>query len=498
MKILLVNPSVDFDRQFGTLKDFYTPIPSIGLAYIGGVLIRGGFDVVGLDSFIACHTKEEMLEKIVAHKPDVVAFSLLTPCAPLVDPILPDMRARLPGVVIVLGNIHAAVFADHYVKMRLADFVVHHEGEATMLELMEALRDGKAVTAIQGITYFDPAAQAAVKTPKRGWINDASLDDMPLPAWDLFPVEQFQPDIRLLGGHQSNQAAQVQALPIVASRGCPFNCSFCSPKNSIGNAYRERSPKNVVDEMEHYYKKWGVDTFYYMDLTFPISEKKGIEFCDELIARKLPIKWACETRVSSVTLPLLKKMKESNCIRIDYGIEAGNQKMLDRINKRFTMEHVRKAAKFTRQAGIESEGLFIIGLPGETVQDTWDTINFSLSLDLDHVKLNIFVPYPGCDLWEELLAKKEIRHMNFSEYTSYPSYTRGRAPFVPEGRTEEEIIDLQKRGMRMAFFRRRVIWRELKHFKFDKFGQYFTAVKSLLFPPETMAKDTTHDRLAAH
>ena len=495
MRVLLHNPAVDFDKQFGTLEDFYTPIPSLGLAYIGSVLRDAGFEVDGLDSFMACHTVDEMIAEIRRRRPDVLGISLLTPAAPLVDRVLAQLRREMPDLVVVLGNIHASVFDRYYLSRRLADFVVHHEGEATMRELMEAIRDDQPVERVAGISYVAVDGDV-IRTPKREWIARQDLDAMPYPAWDLFPVGQFKPDIRLIGGSTMNRAAQVQALPILASRGCPHACTFCSPVNTIGRRYFMRSPKNVVDEMEFWYRKWGTTTFYYMDLTFPLTEKLGIEFCEELIARKLPIQWGSETRVSSVTLPLLHKMKEAGCMRVDYGIVCGNQKMLDLIKKNFTIEQVCNAAKWTRAAGIESEGLFIIGLPGETAQDTRDTIEFALDLDLDHVKLNIFVPYPGSELYDQLAARGELSTFNFDEYTSFPTYNAGALAYVPEGRTADELLAFQRSGMRRAMFRRRVILRELRHFKFDKVGQYFSAVRALLVPGGTKkgSADTTVDR----
>ncbi|MBI4971286.1 MAG: radical SAM protein [Candidatus Omnitrophica bacterium] len=493
MKILLLNPAVDFDKQFGTLDKFYTPIPSLGLAYIGAVLRENGFNVVGQDSFMACDEVAAMLQKIIAARADVVAISLLTPAAPLVDRLVPALRESNPNIVIVMGNIHASVFHEYYLKERLADYIIHHEGEASMLELMQALRDGKDVSGIKGISYRNFNG-AVIKTGKREWIDKLDLNTMPYPAWDLFPVEMFRPDIRLQGRTKVATSAHVQALPILASRGCPNQCTFCSPVNTIGRRYFMRTPESVIDEMEHFYKKWGVTTFYYMDLTFPLSEKLGIEFCDKLIERKLPIQWMCETRVSSVNYTLLKRMKEAGCARIDFGIECGNQKMLDSIKKGFTIQQVKDAVAAANKAGIETEGLFIIGLPDETLQDTLDTINFSLSLNLDHIKLNIFVPYPGSELYDSLNKTGELLTFNFDQYTSYPTYNAGAMAYVPKGRTAKELMNFQKIGMRKAMFRRKVILRELSHFKLDKLDQYFAAFKALIYPP---SKDTTVDRLKA-
>lgn len=491
VKILLHNPAVDFDKQFGTLDKFYTPIPSIALAYIGAVLLQHDFEVVGLDSFMACDEVGSMYEKITAANPDVLAVSLLTPAAPLVDRLLARLRLEKPGLIVVLGNIHASVFHEYYLKKRLADYVIHHEGEATMLELMKAIREGRDISAIKGISYLDDSGEV-IKTSKREWIDKIALNEMPYPAWELFPVDMFKPDIRLQGKTKLSKTAEVQALPILASRGCPHQCTFCSPINTIGRRYFMRTPESVIDEMEYFHKKWGVSTFYYMDLTFPLTEKMGLEFCDRLIERKLPIQWMCETRVSSVSYPLLKRMKEAGCARIDFGIECGNQKMLDSIKKGFTVQQVVDAVNAANRAGIETEGMFIIGLPNETVQDSMDAINFALSLNLDHIKLNIFVPYPGSEAYEQLSSRGELRTFNFDQYTSYPTYNAGAMAYVPPGRTQEELMYLQKTGMRKAMFRKKVILRELKHFKFDKIDQYVMAVRALLFPPH---KDTTVDRL---
>lgn len=229
-----------------------------------------------------------------------LGVSLLTPAAPLVDELMIRLRKAMPSLIVVMGNIHATVFDQYYLSERLASFIVHHEGEATMLELMQAVRSGARVDSIKGISFLAPDGRVT-KTPRREWIDRIELDKMPYPAWDLF--DQFRPDIRAQGMSHVNKAAQVQALPILASRGCPRACTFCSPVNTIGRRYFTRSPKVVVDEMECFYRQWGTSTFYYMDLTFPLTEKPGIEFCKELIARKLPIQWMCETRVSSVLSP---------------------------------------------------------------------------------------------------------------------------------------------------------------------------------------------------
>jgi anaerobic magnesium-protoporphyrin IX monomethyl ester cyclase len=495
VKVLLLNPPVDYRKQFGDLDDFYTPIPSIGLASIGALLLKNGFEVEGLDAFLGRYSVDEMLDRIIVSAPDVLGISLLTAAAPLVESMIPRLREKLPQLTIVMGNIHATTFDKDYLLNNTADYIVYQEGEFTMLELMRELASKGNPEAVEGISFLDSKGQYH-KNPSRKYITGLELDELPYPAWELFPVDQFKPDIRLDHGSGKHKDTDVQVLPILATRGCPHSCTFCTPINTIGKQYRMRSENCVVDEMEYFHNKWGVDTFYYMDLTFPISEKIGLKFCDALIKRKLKVKWFCETRVSSVTKQLLKKMKEAGCVRIDYGIEAGNQKMLDSVKKGFTIEQVRKAIDATNEAGIEAEGLFILGLPDETVQDTWDTIHFALSLNIDHLKFNLFVPYPGSDTWDTLLEKGELDNFNFSRYTSFPSYTEGGKPiFIPKGRTYEELLAVQQKAMRMAFFRKKVILRELKHFKFDKISQYFSAVKALLLPPPTV--DTTSDRFTA-
>ena len=141
----------------------------------------------------------------------------------------------------------------------------------------------------------------------------------------------------------------------------------------------------------------------------------------------------------------------------------------------------------TAEVGIEAEGLFILGLPEETIEDSWDTINFALSLNMDHLKFNLFVPYPGSELWDTLESNGELTNFDFNEYTSYPTYTGGTVPFVPKGRTHEELILLQQKAMRLAFFRKQVILRELANFKISNISQYLIATKALLFP----SADTT-------
>ena len=178
MKVLLLNPPVDYPKVFGTLKDFYTPIPSLALASIGGLLQEKGFEVVGLDGFIECLTVDQMLDRILVQSPDILGISLLTPSAPLMESLIPKLRRKLPNLLIVMGNIHATTFYKDFLNKKLADVIVFQEGEFTMLELMSAFRDNLDLSEIAGIAFLN-SDNKIEKNPPRPYINRSELDELP-------------------------------------------------------------------------------------------------------------------------------------------------------------------------------------------------------------------------------------------------------------------------------------------------------------------------------
>ena len=188
------------------------------------------------------------------------------------------------------------------------------------------------------------------------------------------------------------------------SRGCPFQCLFCD-RPHLGKVFRARSAKNVVDEMEEC-QKMGIKEIFIYDDTFGVNRQRVLDICSEIQKRKLTITWDVRTRVDTVDEEMLKAMKNANCQRIHYGVEAGAQKILNILKKGITLKQIEKAFRMTKGIGVETVGYFMIGSPNETRKDILETIKLAKKLNPDFVHISITTPFPATGLYYLGLEKK--------------------------------------------------------------------------------------------
>lgn len=474
MKILLLVPPTDLKRSYGSLKDFSNPQPAIGIAYIAATLREDGHEVKVLDAYVNEFSLEDIMRFTEQFSPQILGISVLTTSAEVVYAISDSVRAAMPHIKIVMGNIHASLFADEILSGNYADFIVHGEGELTMRDLARALEDGRSGPEnVNGISFRSNGA--IVNTPARAYIED--LDSLPMPAWDLLPLDKYRTDPR---GEVKTGAVEIQ---ILGTRGCPNRCTFCSSRTakSQGTRYRMRRPKLIVDEMIYMYERYGKEVFSFMDLAFPLVRDHAVELCNEIIRRGVEkkLKWFSECRVKPLDVELLKLMKKAGCARICVGIESGNDRILRLIKKDITVEDVRKAAKMAREAGLIVDGMFMLGLPGENEETVMDTVNLAIEIKVRYAIFNLFVPYPGCELYDTLKNEDKIHFDSWSDFSSYPTYSGGRPVYVPDGFTHEKMMEMQRLAMNKFYLRPAFIYDELRRFKPSHAKKYYHGLKGL-------------------
>ncbi len=449
MKTLIINPHCDLEKAVGSLKTVYTSMPPSNIAYLATMLRDSGVDVKVHDESVMHAGVKGILDEIENEKPDAVGISCLTQNAPEVFTFCRAIKDKFPKLPLVLGNLHADYFANDVLNENLADFVVHGEGEHTIVDLMHQMGNGKDYSKVAGIS-FKPNGEI-IRTLPRPYIND--LDELPFPDWTMFPIEKY----RLF---PFAEIAKPGTL-ISGSRGCPYYCNFCSLL-TMGHKRRKRTLENMVAEFEYLHDKFGYKQISFIDPIFPISKKEGLTFSKMLIDRGLHKKvvWTTETRVDLVDEELLAAMKESGCRRIMYGFEVGNDDTLDNINKGFELDEAVKAVKATKKVGMEIIGFFMVGVPGETKESAEKTIKFAKMLDVDFAKFNVTVPYPGTTMYEEMVKSGKLTSKEWHRYTSYPS--KGTPPvFIPEKMTADEVIDVQRKAFRDFYVRPKMIFRYL-------------------------------------
>lgn len=470
MKVLLINPSFNF-KKFGRFGRFMEPMPCVGLAYIAAVLEKDNIDVEIIDDFVLKLGVSGILDVIKKKRFDIVGISCLTPSAPTAFSIAASIKKYNNRILTVLGNIHATIFAEDILRNEAVDVVVHGEGEHTILELIDAVKENKDFTQIKGVSFKQDGR--IVRTPPRELIEN--LDELPYPAWHLFPYKQygFLPFV--------DTKRHTLSVSISGSRGCLYHCSFCSLPNS--SKYRQRDPKRIVDEIEYLISKYYVRQIGFVDPMFPFYKKQGLEFCEEMVRRKLndKIAWLCETRVDVVDKELLRAMKAAGCRRIIYGIESGVEELLNNVVKRFNLEDIRRAIRNTKEVGILTTGLFMIGLPGETREMTQKTINFAKELNVDFAKFAITVPYPGSQLYDSLTKSGKLKRRDWENFTTFNPNPKDLV-CVPGKIEPAELIKMQRMAHFEFYLRPKIILKQLFKIRTIRLKDLLFGFSSLFFP----------------
>ena len=376
VKISLVNPP--------PLKGVYRHqlYLSIGLAYLAAVLEKNGHEVTVIDCPASEIDFNQLKIKLTSAEPKLIGITSMTPTIQSAIQSAYAAKETCPDALVVLGGPHAT-FMDEQVlsEEKSIDIVVRGEGEQTLLDLTQNVSNHKNLNKIEGITYRNNGN--IVRASNRAYIQN--LDELPRPAYKYFPLEKY----RLYGR---------RILPIITSRGCPSQCSFCTTSRIFGKAFRARSPKNVVDELEWLRDVHGADAFSFYDDTFTLDKTRALKICEEMKNRKIGIPWDCQTRVSTVSKELLSKMREANCQQVFFGVESGCQKILDAVNKGTTVEQNKAAIKMAKKAGLFVAVSVMVGYPGETPEMLKQTIDLVRNTEPDDAYICVATPYPGTEL----------------------------------------------------------------------------------------------------
>lgn len=467
MKVALIVPASKAGVTNPRYRELFPHLLPMSVAYLGAALEKEGVDVELVDQIPRRFSNMDMVNYLKGEDPDVVGFSLLTTTVSNVLETVQLLRRHLPRAKIVMGNQHASLFAADLLESGAADIIVRGEGEATLVETVRVLDNGGNLEEVAGVSFLKDGK--VVHNPARPLIND--LDSLPWPAWHLVDVfEKKYMELPLIGVYST-------PLPVMASRGCPFNCVFCSQDKQYKKV-RLRNVVKVVDEIEHFVNKYGFEWFGFNDAYFPWTKKMGFEFASELIRRGLHkrVRWITESRVDMVDDELLARLRESGLSIIFFGFESGNQRVLDLSGKRTTLAQGEAAVRAAKKAGVLVVGFFMLGLPGDTKKTCWETVDFAVKLDCDFAKFAITVPYPGSKLYE--MQKERIDSTQFEKFTSWYNWASGDKAllYAPEGMTVEELLSIQRYGMLKFYARPSQVYRHLARgtlsFKHMSYGAY--------------------------
>ncbi|MEK6237465.1 MAG: B12-binding domain-containing radical SAM protein, partial [Planctomycetales bacterium] len=342
---------------------------------------------------------EETVDRIDPDTELIGLSCMFTHSWPMIRELLRCVHERFPDVLLVAGGEHVTSMYEMVMEQTPVDLCVLGEGEETLLELLDAIAAEKSHQEIPGLAVRDAESDKVVKTGARARIRN--VDDLPWPAWDLIDPMAYLETKVYIGPSVG------KPIPMLATRGCPYQCTFCSSKNMWTTRYWTRDVKDVVDEMEHYQKQFGASDFQFQDLTAIIKKSWIVDFCNEIISRKLDLTWQIPvgTRSEAIDSEVAELLVKSGCTYIQYAPESGSEKILKSIKKRVKLDNLLESVQGTLDAGMRVCVLLIIGFPDETKEDLRATFRFMRRLarmGVHEIAISCLVPLPGTEIFENL------------------------------------------------------------------------------------------------
>jgi radical SAM superfamily enzyme YgiQ (UPF0313 family) len=409
--------------------------PPISIAYVAAALAHAGWDVQVVDAVGEAHDalhpgyRDEVwingltIGQIIARiRPDadVIGISCMFSNEwPVVRELIAAIARRFPGTPIVCGGEHPTAVPEFSMAQAPAlSACVLGEGEETAVELFAALYSNAPLTNLMGIAYRD--GDRVVRTGPRSRIRDVAA--IPRPRWDLVPIESY------LSRGLSFGVNRGRTLPILATRGCPYRCTFCSSPSMWTTRYVARPPGDVVDEIERAVDEYGIDAVDFYDLTAIVRRDWVLRFCELLRARRVDVTWQLPsgTRSEALDLEVLSAMRAAGCRNVSYAPESGSARTLERIKKKVRLDRMIDSMRAAVDVGLNVKANIVMGFPGEDLDDLHATLRFVVRMaraGVHDVSVWAFAPYPGCALYEELTANGRIPEMNDAYFASLLSYS---------------------------------------------------------------------------
>jgi len=404
MKILFLRYH---DKPFNTfipafLNRFMSEkIPALGISYVAANIERAGYDVKFIDSMAAGLSPQETKKAIMDYGPDIVGITAMT--VTFLGALEAAKIAKECGALVVMGGPHFCIFPRESMVHEEIDYAIFGEGEQSMLDLVRAIEGKRSFENIQGLIWRD---DKTIRVHEPAVIDD--LESLPYPARHLTPVNSYQ----LIGARKPFAA-------VLTQRGCPFRCGYCATDNPMRKV-RFRKVESVLDEIELLVRNFGTREINFAVETFTLKKDYTIALCEGILKRRIKVRWQAPTRVDCVDLELLRLMNRAGCWQLRFGLESGNQRILDLMKKNITLGMVESAVGMAQKVGMRTVGYFILGYVDENAQSVNNTIQFAKKLDLDSAVFYLGVPYYKTN-FHDLAVERGLIDANY-----WPEWVMGR------------------------------------------------------------------------
>lgn len=449
MKVLLVQPN---NRS-------YVIMPNLGLGYLAAVLRNAGHEVGILNCLLDRLSAQDFRRRVADQAPDIIGFQLFSYDLNAIRPYLCAARDVRQDAVLVAGGPHPSGDpAGTLHALTELDYAFKGEAETGLPLLLRRLcGDPIGFDDIPGLVYRREDGSVSATAP--ALVQD--LDSLPLPAWDL-----LQPELYPEAPHGAFTRSFPTA-PVITSRGCSRQCTFCAGSTINGGRMRVRSIESVLQELALLHER-GIREFHIEDENFTANRLRTLRFCELLEEQGLGMSWSLPSgvRIDTLDADMLDAMERAGCYSVALGIEFGSDRILQLTCKGMDTATMEERLKLFAKRSIKTTGFFLLGIPGETIEEMASTVRFALRLPLDRAQFNNFMPLPGSRLWGELRDRGELEHIEWGRMFVHD------VAYSDRSMEPERIKRMQRRAYLRFYLRPRILWgllaeiRSWRHFMF--------------------------------
>ncbi len=456
-RVLLINPSFDLEAHFGRLAKAGPSLLPVGSTYLAAALELEGIPVSIWDGQVEPAGLASLEAELRSFQPTVVGITVYSPMLAQVKAVAKLTHELLPDATVIAGGIHPTVLPEEMLDLPGIDVAVRGEAETIIAELARTVSEGGGVTQIAGVSLR--ADGDVIHAPPIPVVDE--LDSLPRPARHLLKNDLYRPAPEIT----MTNPRKIQSL--ITSRGCPYQCIFCSARLLSGRRYRFHRHERVVSEVEDLVRQFDAREVVFLDDNFIVNRKRVMSICDSLLETGLSKRliWACNGRVDEVDPDMLARMYEAGCRLISFGVETGVARLLKMIKKEITLKDSVNAVRWAKRAGMRVRTTLIIGLPTETEDETRATVEFAKNLGADFAKFSLATPYPGTELCKIAEEQGLLTSHDWSRASSMVGFSSYEPLFTPKGRTGEEMKRWQRRSMKEFYLRPRQLWAILSQTK---------------------------------
>ena len=396
------------------------PIPPMGLGYLASVLEANGYEVKILDALVRGWSNittvsdeairiglssEDIKAEIRSYKPDLVGVSCQFSRNHSIYHHMFDIIKEVDrNIVTVGGGAHVTVMPEDVLGNDNCDFIITGEGEEALKDFISSYNDpDKTIRTaeIQGVGWKEPDG-TIVHLPRRAY--ETELDDIPFPAYHLMDLELYF-GLELSHGLRH----KTRFTPVISSRGCPAKCTFCSAEKVWGKKFRARSASNVIKELTMLKEEYGIEEIMFEDDNLTADPKRAKELFNEMIDANLDIVWDTPNGTGIWTLDegLISLMQASGCIKLNFPVESGNQRVLLKVIKKpLKLDKVERLTEHCRRIGMKYGMFLVVGMPGENRSEMWDSFRFAAKCRVFSPHISVATPYPGTKLYDSAIENK--------------------------------------------------------------------------------------------